>query len=241
MNNNSEYEIKSLHFNTAFRNSGSLSNPSFILNEPVNNLVAVKVKNCVMPLAYYTFDNHNNKLYLVEDTDPVVEVSILKGNYSSSTISAALKTALELSGALTYTVSYSSLTNKINITSATQFKFLSGNSDAYYELGITTTDLNAFSVDFTPSEVIDLSGPKIVHLVSNVGITKCVNQNYNILCSVITEEDNLSISSYEDNSSDYINVRNQQLTDFQISVYDDRLRALTPHKDFNLTVYFLVK
>lgn len=239
--NTKEQEIKSLHFNTAFRNAGNLSNPSFVLNEPVNNLVAVKVKNAVIPLSFYTFDNHNNKLYLQEDSNPVVVVEIPKGNYTSTSIIPALKTALELPGVPVYTVSYSSLTNKINIQCATQFKFLSGTNDAYYELGITSTDLNAFSTNFTPSEVIDLAGVKILHLVSNIGITKVVGQNFNILCSIITEEETLSISSYEDNSADYINVKNKQLTDFQISVYDDRLRLLRPYKDFSLTVYFLVE
>ena len=239
--NKSDYEIKSFNFNSAFRNAGSLSNPSFILNESINNCVGVKVKNAVIPLSFYTFDTYNNKLYLVEDTNDVVEVSIPIGNYTSSTISSALKTALELAGSGTYTVSYSVLTNKINIQCATQFKFLSGSNDAYNELGITNEDVNAFSTNFTPSEVVDFSGVKTIHLVSNIGATKCVNQNYNILCSVITEEDNLSISSYEDNSADYINIKNSQISDFQISLYDERFRQLKPYKDFSLTVYFLVE
>ena len=239
--NNKDFEIKSINFNSAFRNSGSISNPSWILNEPVNNCVGIKLKSAMIPLSFYTFDNFNNRIYLVEDSNPVVLCQIPIGNYTSSTIATALKNALEEIGVNTYTVSYSSLTNKINITCATQFKFLSGDFNCYDELGITSNDLNAFSTNFTPSLVVDFSGVKVINLVSNIGATAVINRNYKLLGSVICEEDNLSISSFIDDSADYINISNKNVNELQISLYDERFRPLISYKDYSLTVYFLTE
>jgi hypothetical protein len=241
MNTNQEYETKSVQFSSSNRTSGSLSNPSFLLREQIHNIVGVKLKSAMIPLSFYTFDTHNNKIYLVEDTDPVVECTISPGLYTSSTISSAIKTALEAGGAGTYTISYSATTNKINIQCATQFKFLDGVNNAYYEMGITSSDLNSFSTNFTPSQVIDLSGPKIIHLVSNIGATKVVGKNYNVLASVICEEDALSISSFEDFSNDYVGVRFSTLSDLQLNLYDEFFRVITPYRDYSITINFLTQ
>lgn len=131
------FEKKSIVLSSNYRSTGSLSNPEFILKNPIANIHSVKLKSAMIPLTFYNIDTHNNKLYLVEQANPstTITCTISPGNYTSTTILTALKSALELEGEDTYTVTFDSTTNKLTIA-GTDFKLVSGSNNLYYELGI---------------------------------------------------------------------------------------------------------
>jgi hypothetical protein len=237
----SEKQIEAIVLSSAFRTGGDIENPTWILSSQINNIVGIKVKNSMIPLSVYTFDNRNNKMYIVENNDGItLTCTIPEGIYTSSTLPAVLKTSLEAVGALTYSITYSAISNKISYSSgATPFKFVSGYTNAYYELGLTTADLDASATSITSSEVIDLSGVKQIHIVSNLNCMKVVGQSYNVLGSITTEEVQNTVSSSQDDSGDYVQTYISSLSEVSISLYDDRFRRLVPKKDYSLTLNFL--
>lgn len=243
--NKSELEVSSISLSTLFRNDGSLSNPLFILPKPIDKIRGFKVKSAMVPMSFYTFDTHNNKIYFTEsDSGSTVRTATIPvGNYSSSTLPFAIKTAMDLvSGSKTYTVTFDSLINKITATiSSVTYKYMSGINNAYYELGIISSDINSYSATVIPSQTIDLSGPKIIHLVSNIKGILAVGKQFNILASIITEEANNTISSFVDDSQDYISTNIDSLSDISISLYDDLFRPMRVNKDFTITVNFLTE
>lgn len=241
MNNNKEWELQSVCCNTEFRTTGTKANPSFIMNCAINNIKAVKIKTCMMPLTFYTIDERNNKIYFEENNDGITLTATLNsGIYTSSTISAEIKSALDNAGALTYTVSYSATTNKLTISS-TNFKFKDGIANAYYEMGITNDDINVPSSVFSPSEVIDLSGVKCINVVSNINAIRVLGKSYSILGSIVAEEFQNEISTFQDDGQDYVNCNISALSDISFNLYDHRFRQITPQKDYSITINFLTE
>lgn len=243
--NPSEYEIRSICLNSQFRSSGLLQNPSFVMGgDTLSNIVALKLKNACIPLTFYTIDDRNNKIYFAEDVggSETLIGTIPDGHYTSSTFPAAIKAAMDAVGSNTYTVSFATLTSLLTITSSdTDFKFLDGVDNCNYEMGLVSDDLNSFAASIIPSEVIDLSGVKVINLVSNIKAVKVVGQNYNILASIICEEETGSISQFQDDSSDYILSYIENLDTIDLSFYDERMRKLIPRKDYSISIYFLTK
>lgn len=243
---NSNLEIRSINLSTLYKSNGDLSSPSWILPEPIQNIRGLKIKQATIPLSFYTIDSRNNKIYFAENTtgSTTLTATLTSGNYTSTTFPAQIKSALEeASGSVfTYDVTFSTSTNLLSITATSgNIKFLAGSADCYYEMGINSSQLNSFVSTLTGSEVIDLSGVKIVHLVSNLPATKVIGQSYNILGSIPTEEGESAISFYEDQSSDYLISYKENLSDINISLYDSRFRRLTTRKDFSVTINFLTE
>ena len=146
-----EFEFDSLDCTTSSRAGATAldtynnakNTPSFVVGKPLDNIAYIKVLEAQIPASFYTFNALNNVFLLVEfyDDGGVVAirtvgdvpftVTIPVGNYNSTTICAALKTALdESSAAITdynlptvngvtrvYTVTFSNVTGKISIVS----------------------------------------------------------------------------------------------------------------------------
>ena len=236
----SKYEIRSFQFNTVFRNSSStLSSPSFIVPQTFT-AKAFKVKNCLIPLSIYSIGTRNNKIYFREQSSDATlrTASLTNGYYNSSNILTEIKSKLDSTGTQSYTVVYSELTNKITITASANFKFESGNSHCLYELGLESN--TSYSTSQLAVNQLDLSGLKAISIVSNIDGIKIVNNQFKVLTSIFLEEDSLAISTYEDNSADYISI-NQNINELTFRLVDERNREITVDKDFVLTINFLVE
>ena len=66
------------------------------------------------------------------------------------------------------------------------------------------------------------------------------SKNFSILGSIIIEEENLQVTSYDDQSSDYAVSDLKSMSSLRISFYDERFRKLTFNKDYYLTINFVV-
>jgi hypothetical protein len=95
--------------------------PTFYINRPLLNIVAMKVIQAEVPFSYYVVNNDNNTFILTETGSTIVTLPV--GNYNSSTLCTALETALTTAstflGSRTYTVTYSSITQKLTVTAST--------------------------------------------------------------------------------------------------------------------------
>jgi hypothetical protein len=105
---------------TQWYSGSSITNwPRILLGKPMENVVAVKVLQATIPYKYYVFNSTNNTFTLNESSGlGGGTVTIPVGTYTTSEFTTILKTALEIPGALTYTVTYSDTTMKFTISSS---------------------------------------------------------------------------------------------------------------------------
>jgi len=86
---------------------------------PLQNIAAVKILEAQIPFSYYVFSSKNNTFILAENGETQASITIPVGNYTISeleTVLAGLLTAASVGrNGSTYTVSYSSVTQKMTI------------------------------------------------------------------------------------------------------------------------------
>jgi len=231
----------SIILNSKYKNSGSLSNPQFILDDNLAGIKSYKIKNLMIPLAIPVIDSRNNKIYFREGTAGSLKTATLdSGSFTGTSFASNLQNALTSTGSTSYNVSYNTTTNKMTINNGTGgvFAFTNGSSliTGFYESGLEN-QLNTFGSSFTTSNV-DLSGLKILNIVSNFGGLKINNQQKRLLASIITEESQLSVSSFIDDSNDFITPNVSELSSLELSFLDDQMRQLTLDKDYQLEILF---
>jgi hypothetical protein len=238
-------EIISLNLHSSLRSSGTKSAASYLLGEQINNISALKLKSAMMPLSTPLIDSRNNKFYFKESsTGSNLTATLTSGNYvatagAADSIANQVEAALEAAsvGVWAYTVTVSTVTNCITISTTNgSFSILDGANDCYYELGLTTTDRNSLAATQTGDEPIDLSGLKVVHVVSNLGASRVVNAQFNVLGSFFVDEELNQISTFQDDSLDYCATNLNSASEITISFIDGQLRALTILKDYSLTI-----
>ena len=89
-------------------------------NVPYRNIVAIKVIQTSIPRSEYNVNSTNNLIYFYDSASSSGEptqATIAEGQYTTSTISAAVKTAMDAAGLASYTVAIDSTTQRMTITS----------------------------------------------------------------------------------------------------------------------------
>jgi hypothetical protein len=248
MNNN--YELKPLILNTSLRDTGSIASPSFLIHPEISGVVGYKLKTFNSVNGISTIDSRNNKLYFKEGTNGSLVATINTGNYNGTTICTELKTDLEAGSTVgnKYTVSYNSIGNNIIIsTTGPSFSFatngnsLSDSPNAYYELGLVNS-VNISNASSVTSGQLDLFGLKAINLVSNaLGSSSVQGNQKNIIASIPVNSSSLNVIQYLDHSSDYLGSKVNSLNQIDISLLDDRMRAITNiDKDYSIQLNLLI-
>jgi hypothetical protein len=236
--------VSSYIFNSTFRNSGTISAPTFIIEPALQDISSYKIKSAKIPLSVPIIDGRNNKLYIQETGGSILTATIASGNYNANTITSAVQTAINAVMSTQANVSYSAVDNKIIISNGTgpSFKFVenslplygASSRHAYYELGLLD-DVDVWGTSHTTAN-IDLSGVNELHIVSNFGNSSVVNRNLNLLGTINVEEENLSVSTHEDHSNDFIESNTNTLSYLSMSFVDGRYRPITLDKDFSINL-----
>lgn len=148
------------------RSDGDNNKPTFNLDYSVQEVKKIQVAEVEVPITWYLFDSNHNSITIQEGV-LTATATIPVGNYNSTTIISALKTALDSASPLgqTYTVSISSLTSKMTISSTGNFSIVSGTINTL--LGLPSSSSSAASV--IGSNVVQLNYPNFIHLRSNLG------------------------------------------------------------------------
>jgi len=139
------------------------------------NVVAMKIISAEIPFSYYIVNSKNNT-FLLEEFGPNAgpfTITITPGNYTSSQMITELQTKLT-GGAGTYTVTYSTSTNKFTITAAgvTTFTLTFGtadettNTDLHWYLGMVAGGNASTGLVLESPNAINLSGPNYLYVNS---------------------------------------------------------------------------
>lgn len=156
---------------------------------PIRNIAAFKVLEVSVPFTYYVFwaagvNGVGNNTFLLDDGAPgsPTTVTITPGNYTAAQMATELGARLTAASAaaVTYTVTYSSITGVFTVTaSAGDFSLLFNDIPAFlvdgHDLGQTTPrrwlGFNAGTITSTASVLVapnaaQLSGPNFLYLCS---------------------------------------------------------------------------
>ena len=230
--------ISNYQFNTMYRDSySSLSRPVWS-NIQIDDCVAYRLKNAVIPLSIPTFDSRNNIISITETTGSATTIGITAGFYDVSTLASSLENILNASSLnFTYDVTYSSLTNKLTINNTSgNFCFNSVANNSYYELGIES--IGTYTTQQNMSSQIDISGVKCINLISNIGQNEIIGTNKKLLESIVCDESNLDVATYENHSGEYYQLDQTNIDTLYVQLEDERGRTITPNKDFTLSLSF---
>ena len=240
--NNPNTEINAITLNTQQRTqNSSFSNPIYFLDKTLYNVKGFKVKHVLIPLSVYNIDARNNKLYVQMTAGDTIPVILTEQNYTASQLATEIATKLSSATSTTFTVSFSAQTNKYTLTNSSSFIFVDGESNCYYEIGLTSGDLGVATTSLTPSTIVDLSGVKALSVVCPSFTTNYTQNNYNIVATAITTSRLGDIAVYNDFSNDYISCRENSISSLQFILIDERGRKLNINKDWLITIMILTE
>jgi hypothetical protein len=110
------------------------NNFTYTLDKAVERVSQIEVVSVQIPFSYYAINDSNNKLTVNAGT-----ATLTNGNYTSATLPAMLKTALDALGPV-HTVTYSAITGRLRISQVAGFTVIVGGAnDAGPTLGFPAT------------------------------------------------------------------------------------------------------
>jgi len=129
----------------------------FYLNTPIiadaGIRILVGLNNLTIPNTIYNFNSSNNSITFTQGSTVTVSVSV--GNYSASTLTDALNTAITAAG-LSITVSFDEDNAVFSFTGSSAFTIDSATMSR--QLGLKEQLPTASATSYTPSQVCDFAG-----------------------------------------------------------------------------------
>ena len=191
-----------------------------------------------IPNSRYTIDSRNNKLYF--DDGSAKTATISSGQFSGTTLASTLQSSMNAvsSG---FTVSYSTTTNKMTISHASNFELTttSTNNAVWEYIGFDTDADNTASNSYTSDNQVNLTNKYVYMTLSfadNPQLSLTLPDNVALIIlnsqawgSLITGEDNVTIRSNE-----------RHFEYFDYKFYDDKGNILSDqgiHASFRITFY----
>ena len=199
------------------------------------NYIYLSVQYANIPYSFYNINTTNNVLIYTLNLLNYT-VTITPGNYNITQLITFLKS--NMSG---FTISYNSITNKMNFSHSTyNFVFLS-TSTCQEILGFkTNTNYTSTTLSIISINCISLIPIKCINIVSNLltyNINKANPNNQSILCCMpVTTQPN-SIIEYKNNNNFRSNLFINQISNITIKLTDQNNNTLDLNGlDFFLTI-----
>jgi hypothetical protein len=163
----------------------------YTLSEPINNMISLKLLNVSVAWCWTNINKWNNSITFTDVKEQTVIIPI--GNYDTSSILSALKTALESTDqGRTYTVTFSEITNKISIGVVGGNTTISATSIINNLIGISidkelvagaASSVMDYAVNLMPTNQLEIRLPRLVKSIE--GKPYIVGKP-NDLCELIT-------------------------------------------------------
>lgn len=169
-----EYTFDSLEATNAASDSYTSRNwPNFKMDNPLMNVVGVKVIEAEIPFSFYTVSSFNNTFQVSYNGGAYVTLTVPVGNYSAASLATQLQTLLVTVDA-SFTVSIDAVASKFLFTAALTFVFNFPNTmqtDMRLLMGFDsvspTAVLSAGLFRLTSVNVYQVTGSNFLHVCSN--------------------------------------------------------------------------
>lgn len=237
--------IQSVYLNTSYSENKNLNNPRFILDNPLENVKAVKVKSVSIPLSNYNINQYNNQYKINGSVG-----SILVGNYIASPTSTQgnsfthkLRESINTTTGESFNITFNTFSNVCILSNANPFTFQSIGNSVYKNIGITDNQLDNSNTSLTGANTLDLSGLKCLNILSpNInGIQLVGLNNYTSLCSIPIDESLNTISTYTDTSNDYIETNSKNISEITLSLKDEFFNPINQLNDWSININFITE
>lgn len=209
-----------------YYSSSSPSNFTVLINTALSEMPKshVSLESITFYNLEYGINSNNNTLTFQENGVAVdIPITISPGNYSDSTFTAALKTAMDAAGANTYTVTYNSTTSKLTISTTIPdtFKLVSGTMLDYLGFEVSTSFQTAHTGDYP----LILSGTTYVDLcLGLLNRNLKTGRNYGRIFARVPVNVNYGslvvYNNYSDN--DDVLISTDSLDEYRVELFTDR-------------------
>jgi hypothetical protein len=152
-----------LYVDSNQRTTGTNTDFSITLNEPITRVRRVRVTDVQIPFTFYTINANNNQLDFNDAGATLQSAIITQGNYTAEEL--AVELTIEMNALYAgFTVTYDEKTLKFTWTNAGNFELLtSGTLDPFIGIladsGVTTS--------FVAQGAVDIGGPNYLFIKSN--------------------------------------------------------------------------
>ena len=194
---NSKYSVQT--------NTGSyyFQLPEIVENDRVR--IYINVFSASIPYSFYNINNNNNLLavQVLGVQNQYQSLYVPYGNYTAYTLTQYINSQLNNN----LTISYSSITNKVTFSHATNDFKLLGSSTILGVLGFKESTLyNSISYSLTSTYVVNLLTNNCLCIMSNFetpNITSCALNNRKVLLSIPVNANPNQMITYFSNGSNY--------------------------------------
>ena len=216
MNNNHKVDRRLI--NLYSKNATSIDNyplmsrvtyafPTVLKEEPDILWVEIGVLNAQIPVSFYVVNIYNNVLKYKIGSGATETITIAEGNYTSSTLITAMKTAFSANGETNINITISKITGKLTFTNTVNnFTFLSSGSTMLDILGfISTQDYTSSSLTLNPPYPLNLLGIQRIKVNSNALASNSINSYTksfsNTIASIPVNASSFGLIDYENYTS----------------------------------------
>jgi len=211
----------------------------FYLNTPViadpGIRILIGLTNLTIPNTIYNFNSSNNSITFTQGSTVTVSVSV--GNYSASTLTDALNTAISSAG-LSITVSFDEDQADFSFTGGSAFTIDSATMSR--QLGLKEQLPTASGTSYTATRVCDFAGATQLYVrIRNVSLNNLDSRGKvsNIIASIVNNVNYGDYIFYTPPEVLYFMINEQQLSHIDIELTDQEGNVIDLNgASFNLTL-----
>jgi hypothetical protein len=218
----------------------------FYLNSPIiadpGIRILIGLTNLTIPNTIYNFSSSNNSITFTQGTTETVSVSV--GNYSASTLTDSLNTAITAAG-LDITVSFDEENALFTFTGGSVFTIDS--ATMFRQLGLKEQLPTASATTYTATQVCDFAGATNLYIrIRNVSMNNLDSRGKtsNIIASIVNNVNYGDYIFYTPPEVLYFQINEQQLSHIDIEITDQEGKLIQLNgASFNMTlsVHFVVQ
>ena len=211
----------------------------FYLNSPVIADAGIRIllglTNLTLANTIYNFNSNNNSITFTQGTTQAVSVSV--GNYSASTLTDSLNTAITAAG-LDITVSFDEENALFTFTGGSAFTIDSATMSR--QLGLKEQLPTASGTSYTATQVCDFAGATNLYVrVRNVSMNNLDSRGKtsNIIASIVNNVNYGDYIFYTPPEVLYFQINEQQLSHIDIEITDQEGNIVALNGSaFNMTL-----
>jgi len=211
----------------------------FYLNSPIiadaGIRILVGLTNLTIPNTIYNFNSSNNSITFTQGTTVTVTVSV--GNYSASSLTTALNTAIAAAGK-SITVSFDEENAVFTFTGGSAFTIDS--ATMFRQLGLKDQLPTASGTTYTATQVCDFAGATNLYIrIRNLSINNLDSRGKtsNIIASIVNNVNYGDYIFYTPPEVLYFQINEQQLSHIDIEITDQEGNIVALNgSSFNMTL-----
>lgn len=194
--------------------------PNIVL--PDGNYVYLSLQSCVLPYSFYSINENNNGLNIVDASGSTFEFTVPVGNYNIYQLRTAI--LAELGGG--WDISYNSITNKVTFINSTREFTINASGTLNHALGFSESENTTSTLKEATSEhCINLNQIRALNMeidmpTTTLNIAQPLNQNILATIPVIVQP--FGMIYWENNNGFRVNMYCEKMNMIKVKFLDNQ-------------------